>query len=73
MAVMSLGWRLQHDSPIMLYIAYLIENLHYVPYKDIFDMNMPGTFMIHISAIKIFGPDDIGWRHGKDLSNKASL
>ncbi len=46
-AFASLGWRFQHDSPILLYIAFLIERFGCVPYRDIFDMNMPGMYLAY--------------------------
>ena len=59
--VMSLDWPLISDTPIYHYIAWLIS-IGKVPYKDIFDMNFPGTFLLHLFAIKVFGSGDLGWR-----------
>ncbi len=39
----SLRWPVIHDSPIMFYLAFLL-NHGSVPYRDFFDMNMPGTY-----------------------------
>lgn len=63
MAVMSLRWRMQHDSPIMLYITYLIEHLNYVPYRDVFDMNMPGAYYAYGFLGRFFSAyNDLGFR-----------
>ena len=46
---------------IMQYIAWLIDNGQ-VPYKDIFDFNLPGVYLLHLSVLKIFGDSEIGFR-----------
>ena len=61
-AIQSLQWRMVHDAPIMLYVAFLIEHFHYVPYRDLFDMNMPGTYIINILIGRFFGYSDLGFR-----------
>lgn len=60
--VLSLKWRMVHDSPIMLYIAFLMERFDYVPYRDFFDMNMPGTYLINLLVGRVFGYNDTGFR-----------
>lgn len=57
----SIEWHPILDSPIFQYIAYKILN-GVTPYKEIFDMNLPGTYWIHIITIKIFGLNSIGFR-----------
>jgi len=59
--LLSLDWQLMHDSPIYHYIAWLMSR-GAVPYKDIFDMNFPGTFLLHLFVIKVFGSGDLAWR-----------
>jgi len=59
--VASLRWPLIHDAPLMDYIAWRVMS-GAVPYRDIFDMNMPGTYLIHIVALRVFGSGDLGWR-----------
>jgi len=58
----SLRWQIQHDSPIMLYIAWLIHDHDYVPYKDIFDFNLPGSYMAYILIGIVSGYTDTGCR-----------
>jgi Dolichyl-phosphate-mannose-protein mannosyltransferase len=60
-AVASFRWPLIHDAPLMDYIAWRIT-AGAVPYRDIFDMNMPGTYLVHIVALRLFGSGDLGWR-----------
>lgn len=57
----SLRWPRIHDGPLMDYIAWRITS-GAVPYRDIFDMNLPGTYLIHIVELRVFGSGDLGWR-----------
>ena len=57
----SLGWPLIHDAPIMHYVAWLITQ-GAVPYRDAFDMNMPGAYLIHWAVLSVAGPGDLAWR-----------
>src|SRR5438445_1699624 len=57
----SRGWPLIHDAPIMQYIAWRIAH-GAVPYRDLFDMNFPGTYLVHLAAVQWFGLGDAGWR-----------
>jgi len=57
----SRGWPLVHDAPIMHYIAWRI-GAGAVPYRDLFDMNFPGVYLVHLAALRIFGAGDAGWR-----------
>jgi dolichyl-phosphate-mannose-protein mannosyltransferase len=57
----SLRWPLIHDAALMHYIAWLIAQ-GAVPYRDTFDMNMPGAYLIHLTVLAIGGPGDVTWR-----------
>ena len=57
----SLGWPLIHDAPIMHYVAWLIAG-GAVPYRDVFDMNLPGVYLIHWAVLAVGGPGDRAWR-----------
>jgi 4-amino-4-deoxy-L-arabinose transferase-like glycosyltransferase len=64
--VLYLGWRswswpLIHDAPLMHYIAWLIAQ-GAVPYRDIFDMNVPGVYLLHLGVITLLGEGDRAWR-----------
>ncbi len=61
LAWQSLRWPLIHDAPLMHYIARLIRE-GAAPYRDIFDMNFPGVYLLHLLALSLFGPGDLGWR-----------
>jgi hypothetical protein len=61
LTVHSLGWPLVHDAPLMHYIASRILD-GAVPYRDLFDMNFPGIYLVHIVGLGLFGRSDAGFR-----------
>ena len=58
----SFRWRMVHDSPIYFYTAYLMNHWDLVPYRDFFDVNMPGVHWIHSLVGAVFGYGDLGFR-----------
>jgi hypothetical protein len=61
-ALLSLQWRMLHDSPLLMYMAFLIDRFHAVPYRDIFDQNMPGALAVYLLVGRLFGYGDQGFR-----------
>lgn len=61
-ALSSLAWRMDVDSPLMLYAAWLMNEHHYVPYRDLFEMNMPGTYLMYGLIGRVLGYGDLGFR-----------
>jgi hypothetical protein len=57
----SLDWPLIHDAPLMHYVAWRIAE-GAVPYRDVFDMNFPGVYLLHLAVLEILGPGDAAWR-----------
>jgi hypothetical protein len=57
----SAGWPLIHDAPLMHYVAWLIGS-GAAPYRDVFDMNAPGAYLVHLGVLRVLGAGDIGWR-----------
>lgn len=57
----SLAWPYVHDSPLMLYAGWYIGQ-GAAPYRDIFDMNMPGTYLAMRALGLVFGWTDSGFR-----------
>ncbi|HEY7434604.1 MAG TPA: glycosyltransferase family 39 protein, partial [Methylomirabilota bacterium] len=45
----------------MHYIAWLIAQGG-VPYRDAFDMNLPGVYLLHLAVLRVGGPGDLAWR-----------
>lgn len=58
----SMRWRMEHDAPLMHYVAFAMTELGEIPYRDLFEMNMPGTYALHVLAVKLFGTSDLGFR-----------
>ena len=57
----SMGWPLVHDAPIMHYVAWRIAE-GAVPYRDLFDMNFPGVYLLHLLVVTTLGAGDVAWR-----------
>jgi hypothetical protein len=62
----SLSWPLGANVAVQHYIAWLIGQ-GYVPYRDIFDPNVPGVWLVHGVALAVVGSSDVAWR-GWDLA-----
>jgi hypothetical protein len=45
----------------MHYVAWVMAQGG-VPYRDVFDMNMPGVYLIHLAVLTAAGPGDLAWR-----------
>jgi len=58
----SLAWRMEHDTPLLHYIAYLIDECGFVPYRDVFETSMPGAFLFHLLIGKTLGYGDFAFR-----------
>jgi hypothetical protein len=56
-AIFSLQWPLAHDQAPLLYETFLMQNGK-IPYKDFFDFQMPGSYIIYylLGVISNFGP-----------------
>ena len=72
-ALWSLKWRIVHDSPIMLYASFLMNKYGFIPYRDFYDMNMPGVHIFNSIFIRIFGLSDLGFRIGDLIYLSAIL
>jgi hypothetical protein len=57
----SLDWPLVHDAPILHYVAWRVGQ-GAVPYRDVFDMNFPGVYLVHLFVLRVFGSGDLAWR-----------
>lgn len=61
-AYVSLGWRMEHDTPLLHYAAFLMEVHDRVPYRDIFETSMPGVFAFHSLVSRLAGYGDSAFR-----------
>jgi hypothetical protein len=57
----SWRWPLVGDASLIHYIGFLIER-GWAPYRDLVDMNMPGSYLIELAAMHLFGFGDLAWR-----------
>lgn len=62
LALGSLGWRAQHDLPIMLYDGWLTFSAGRAPYREIFEMNPPGTFLVYGALDALTHGNDVALR-----------
>lgn len=68
----SRNWAYEHDAPLLMYMAFLMDRFGALPYRDFFDMNLPGTYFAYLFIARVFGYDDFGVR-GADLLVLAGL
>jgi hypothetical protein len=59
--IFTIHWPWMHDDQVFHYGVFLMQHGK-ILYKDIFDMNMPGCYLMERWAIDIFGGGDLGWR-----------
>lgn len=65
------SWGLTTDAPIFHYIADRMMHGE-IPYRDMFDMNMPIVYWIHFTVVRSIGGSDIAWR-AVDLAALACI
>jgi hypothetical protein len=61
LALLSLRWKMQHDPPLFFYVSFLMEHGK-IPYRDIFEMNVPGTYLAYSIIGKITRYNEFGIR-----------
>src|ERR1043166_3813813 len=44
--LVSLRWVSLHDTPILMYVGFAMDKLGKYPYRDLFDMQPPGTHLL---------------------------
>jgi len=57
-AGLSLGWRIQHDAPLMFYFAFLIDEQGWLPYRDFFEHQPLGAHALYLAIAKLCGYGD---------------
>ena len=57
----SIHWPMVHDSPILLYMVYLSEHGMRL-YRDIVDVQFPGSLLLYSFERHLFGPSDLAFR-----------
>ncbi len=61
-AAFSLSWKLTHDSPLVAYMGYQVADLERMPYRDIFEVNLPGTMLLWSLFDRLVGASYLGYR-----------
>ena len=59
--IASWRWPLVGDASLMHYVVFLIGK-GMVPYRQIFDVNLPGSHFFEMLGMRFFGPGATGWR-----------
>jgi len=54
-------WPLVNDAPQINYLCFLMEH-GMAPYRDIIEMNMPGTYLMHLTVMHTLGRGALAWR-----------
>jgi hypothetical protein len=67
----SLDWPLIGDATIFHFIADQMRT-GAVPYRDIYDVNMPLIYFVHLAIVTLGGMSDIAWR-AFDLAAAAAM
>jgi 4-amino-4-deoxy-L-arabinose transferase-like glycosyltransferase len=57
-AYSTLHWRIEHDTPVMLYASFLMNKYGFFPYRDIFEISMPGAYAFYYLMGRIVGFGD---------------
>ena len=58
-AALSLQWPIAHDEAPLFYEAFLMRAEGLVPYRDLFDFQMPGSFIAYFILGLLSGFDDL--------------
>ncbi len=58
----SLRWPMFVDSPILVYVGYLMVDHGLLPYRDIFDMNTPGVHLFNFLLVTTLGQGRLAFR-----------
>ncbi len=53
-------WPLVHDAPLMHYVVFLMAH-GFAPYRDLVEINMPGSYMQEWVVMHTFGGEAHGW------------
>jgi len=61
-AAFAINWRYFHDSPNMFYVSLLLDKFRMIPYRDIFEYDMPGTYLSYLVIGKLTGYSVLGVR-----------
>lgn len=58
---LSIRWPWSHDAQVFHYIIFLLRH-GFAPYRQITDINLPGSYLQEWLGLVMFGGSDVGWR-----------
>ncbi len=61
LAISSLRWEYEHDTPLLNYAGLLIVKFLMIPYRDFFETSFPGVFLFHAGMIYFFGQGNLAF------------
>ena len=61
-AYLMLQWPMMREAHLLHYIAYLINEHNFAPYRDALETSWFGTFLFHMAIGKIFGYTSMAFR-----------
>jgi hypothetical protein len=59
---LMLQWPMMREAHFLHYIAYLINEHNFVPYRDVLETSWFGTFLFHMAIGKLFGYTSTSFR-----------
>ena len=59
--IASRHWPLVGDASLIHYICFMMDH-GFRPYRDLGDMNMPGSFLVEWSVMHTLGEGPVAWR-----------
>jgi hypothetical protein len=59
--VVTFRWPMVWDQTVIHYVNFLMAH-GWAPYRDIYDMNLPGIYLIDGWQMHLFGPGDLAFR-----------
>ncbi len=59
--VVSWRWPLVGDAPLLHYVIFLMQH-GLTPYRNIIDLNLPGTLAVEATVMALFGKGALAWR-----------
>ena len=62
-AWLSLQWPIAHDEAPLFYEAFLMRAEGSIPYRDIFDFQMPGSFAAYYALGTLSGFNAVSYTH----------
>jgi hypothetical protein len=71
-AYLSRTWELVHDGPLLHYVVFLMDHGR-APYRDIIEMNMPGSYMAEWLVIHGLGGGSVAWWFADLITGLAAV